>query len=144
MDDAAKAAMRARALVEQGAMQRQGGNLAAARGSYARAAEIWRGVDAAKYAHALRHVADVARQEGQLETAETAIAEVVGMYRERAPGGPQAGLEMANALRVLALVKQQMGSKAAARALWQETLPLYRAAGVKAGVEEAEKRLLEL
>ena len=66
-----------------------------------------------------------------------AMVEVLAMYRERSPGG----LEMANALRVAALLKDAAGDRAAGAELWREALPLYRAAGVPAGAAEAEKRL---
>ena len=136
--------MQARALVEQGRLQRNGGDLAEAERSYTRAAELWRGVDAAKYAHALRHVADIARENGRLDVAEAGIAEVVALYRVQPPAGLNGLLEMGNALRVYALITEQQGNREHARKLWEEVAPLYRAVGVKESIEEAEAHLTQL
>lgn len=83
-------------------------------------------------AHALRHVADLAREQGAIETALTAAAEAVALTH--ALGAP--ALDRANALRVHALTLQ-----AQAQQLWAQAGALYEQAGVPEGVAEARTHL---
>ncbi|HEY3930447.1 MAG TPA: tetratricopeptide repeat protein [Candidatus Koribacter sp.] len=96
--------------------------------------------DALLLAHSVRHLGDVYRHTGEIKKAEASYAEAVGIYRRER--GTSA-LELANALRPMALLKEKLGEREVARKLWEEAREFYRAAGVQAGVEEAERHLQE-
>jgi len=108
-----------------------------ARDLYAKAADRARAVGAdMALAHALRHVADLDREAGRAEQALLAANEAVALYR----ASPNAtSLDLANALRLAALVREALGQ--AAIDLWREAGALYQDADVEAGVEEAQRRL---
>ena len=55
-----------------------------------------------------------------------------------------APLDMANALRASALLKEKIGQRDEAAALWREARTLYETAGIAAGAEEASRRLESL
>ena len=90
--------------------------------------------------HAARHLAEIELDRGQLEEASLRIAEVLLFYR----GREVPRLEMANALRVAALVDERRGFRDEARLLWMEARELYEREGVKDGVLEAHRRLTRL
>lgn len=108
-----------------------------ARDLYAKAADKAREVGAAlPLAHALRHVSDLDREAGEPRSALVAADEAVALYR----ASPEAtDLDLANALRLGALAREALGQ--AATDLWREAGALYMDADVKAGVEEAQRRL---
>jgi tetratricopeptide (TPR) repeat protein len=91
-----------------------------------------------RLAHTLRHLADVHCEAGNPAPAEPLYREALELYRSSAN---TPGLELANALRPLALLLTGRGDHDEARLLWLEARTLYAAAGVGAGVEECERRL---
>ena len=50
-------------------------------------------------------------------------------------------LELANALRPCALLRERLGDGEAALALWREARELYLAAGIAEGVRECDRHL---
>ena len=89
-------------------------------------------------AHTARHLGDLYRESGMLSQAEPLLIEAISIYRHGAAVEP---LELANAIRPLALLKTTLGDAAAARPLWQEALELYTSANVSAGIDECSARL---
>ena len=53
-------------------------------------------------------------------------------------------LDVANAVRPLAILSEEAGDTEAARRLWEEARDLYEACGVQAGVDECSERLARL
>ncbi len=78
-------------------------------------------------AHALRHVADLQRELGNLDAARESIGTVVDLY-EREPAEP---LERANAFRIAALVAEAEGRSDEARQCWDRAAEFYRESGVE-------------
>jgi len=92
-------------------------------------------------AHTIRHVADILRNQAQLDLASSNYAEALAIYRAHAETPP---LDLANALRGYALLKASNGEQEGAAKLWQEAGVLYAAAGVEAGVAESEAQVARL
>jgi len=92
-------------------------------------------------AHTVRHVPDVKRELGRDAQALESYREALALYRGHPKTNP---LEVANALRGMALLRERMGEAGEARELWTEASALYRSSGVEAGVEESERRLAYL
>jgi hypothetical protein len=76
-----------------------------------------------------------------LPAAATSYAEALGIYR--AHSGTQK-LDLANALRGFALVKEAGGENAEARAMWEEAGSLYADVNVETGVAESARRVAKL
>jgi tetratricopeptide (TPR) repeat protein len=93
-----------------------------------------------RIAHTARHLGDIYRESGMLTEAEPLLAEALAIYRRSSGIEP---LELANAIRPLALLKTTLGDALAARQLWQEALELYTAANVLAGVNECLAHLTD-
>jgi hypothetical protein len=87
-------------------------------------------------AHALRHVADLARELGEVVEAHRSASEAVAIYR---PLGEPHAPDLANALRVLALAQEAKLEDATET--WREARDLYRACGIDAGVAECDAHL---
>lgn len=62
--------------------------------------------DALLLAHTVRHLGDVRRHTGQHEGAQSCYEEALGIYRREPDANP---LDMANALRPFAILKEEMG-----------------------------------
>ena len=92
-------------------------------------------------AHSIRHLADAYRRRGQAELAEPAYQEALSIYREHQEAKP---LDLANALRGLAILKESTGAHSEARRLWQEAHDLYVKVDVSSGVAESAARLAAL
>lgn len=136
------AADRAKALTSLAYSERNLQHLEAARRHYAEAAEIYRSAgDPLRLAHTIRHVADILQDEAHPDLAEPLYHEALGLYR-RNEGTPP--LDLANAIRGLAVLKSGTGEAEEARQLWAEARDLYAAVGVEAGVKEASRRLAQL
>jgi hypothetical protein len=73
--------------------------------------------------------------------AEACYQEALAIYRGHEKSPP---LAFANALRPLAIVKQDSGQLEEARGLWEEARQLYGAAKVPEGVAECSARLAHL
>ncbi len=115
------------------------GRAGEARNSYARAAALSRESGAPLLqAHALRHLSDLDRQADHLEQALAHAEQAAALYGANGQG---ASLDMANALRLKALVLDGLRRTAAARVAWASARDLFDAAGVAAGVAECEARL---
>lgn len=92
-------------------------------------------------AHTIRHLGDVHLEAGRLELAEPCYREALALYRgnERT-----AALDLANAIRPLALLKEQKGEVREARLLWAEAKELYAGVDVAAGVAESSRHIAHL
>ncbi|MGA9640120.1 MAG: tetratricopeptide repeat protein [Terriglobales bacterium] len=129
----------ARALTALGQIERDLHNLDAALLHYQEAAAIYRGqANHSKLAHTIRHVADIHRSADRPALAEPCYDEALSLYRRDPQTTP---LELANAIRGLALLKSAAGDAPRATALWTEARDLYGEADVNEGVAESERRL---
>jgi len=97
--------------------------------------------DALLLAHTVRHLGDVYRSAGKLDAAESSYEEALRIYRNHQEAAP---LDFANALRPMAILKEQKGQADAAKPIWEEARRLYEAANVSEGVAESSKRLERL
>jgi hypothetical protein len=128
----------ARVLCVKGQMERDHGRTADAVALYLEAAALYRGLnDQEGIGYAVRHACDLQRELGQLKEAEALGAEGVAAYRTM----KGASLDLANMLRVYGLLKEDLGERSEARALWAEAGELYAASRAQAGVDEAKRRL---
>ncbi|HKD20069.1 MAG TPA: tetratricopeptide repeat protein [Thermoanaerobaculia bacterium] len=132
----------AEALVEAGRRARREGRFEEALSFYEKAAAAYRrGDDSLKLAHTVRHVGDIHRQAGRPEVAEPLHREALALYR-RHPDPPR--LDLANAIRPLAILEERAGRVDEARRLWAEARDLYEACGVADGATESSCRLAAL
>jgi tetratricopeptide (TPR) repeat protein len=122
--------------------ERDEGRSACAAPLYEEAVSVARTLgDALLLAHTVRHLGDVQMERGLLDEAGRSYDEALALYR----GAPQAPLlELANALRPLALLKERLGLRAEAKELWREARSHYATAGIRVAVEESEKHLASL
>ena len=90
-----------------------------------------------KLAHAVRHLGDAYYYAGRLELAEPCLVEALSIYRNEDHGS----LDLANAIRSFAVLKDELGDFDGAHRLWQEVHNLYRSVDVPAGVAESAARL---
>lgn len=128
--------------ISQGRQARNDGNLPAARERYAEAARIYREQnDLLAYAHTIRHIADIYRQESNSAEARPLYEEALELYRSNLHTGL---LDLANAVRPYALLKEQMGEFDSARMLWEEARHLYGSLRVDAGVSECDAHITQL
>ena len=98
--------------------------------------------DPLRLAHAVRHLGDVHRHGGRLAEAEACYEEVLSLYARHAAGA--AALDHANALRPMAILKEELGQVGQARLLWKHARDLYSAVGIEAGVAECADHLARL
>jgi tetratricopeptide (TPR) repeat protein len=129
----------AKALTAKGKTERDLGHVDAALKLYAEAAAIYLAEgDALALAHTVRHLGDMQREQGRLDLAAGHYGVALNIYRghERTPP-----LDLANAIRGLALLKDDSGQSEEAKLLWTEARVLYASVNVQAGVEESSRRL---
>ncbi|HTR27299.1 MAG TPA: tetratricopeptide repeat protein [Terriglobales bacterium] len=132
----------ARALTALGQIERDLGQLSQSCQLYQEAVSIYRtDGNGPRLAHAIRHLADIHRSAGTTDLAEPCYDEALRLYRNDQATTP---LELANAIRGLAILKGDKGDFPRASALWMEARDLYKASGVDEGVAESERRLAEL
>ncbi|HEX6095868.1 MAG TPA: tetratricopeptide repeat protein [Thermoanaerobaculia bacterium] len=93
-------------------------------------------------AHTIRHLADLYRHLGNADEAARCGTEGLEIYRRFADAAPP--LDLANAVRSMALISEMTGNRDDARALWEEAKTLYGRCGVSSGVSESETRLTSL
>ncbi len=129
----------AEALCGLGQAERDIGNLPAARHHYQAATVLYRQIGPpARLAFAMRHEADILREEGLPAEAEPLYLEAEGIYRQL---GGEAELDLANTLRGLALAYESSGKIDASRSLFEQAQALYAKCHVQAGVEECDEKL---
>ena len=132
----------AQALTRLGGIERDLGNNERSLKNYEEAAAIYRARgDAQRLAHTIRHVADINLDEGHLGRAEPCYREALTIYRNQEKVRP---LDLANAIRGLALLRGQTGDAAEATSLWKEARVLYSAVDVQAGVDESSRQIARL
>jgi tetratricopeptide (TPR) repeat protein len=132
----------ARALGALGQIERDLHNDDDALHLYEEAVEIYRALhDPLKLAHTVRHVGDILRRMGRVAAAGSSYAEALSVYRAHPEARP---LELANALRGFALLKEAVGEKVEARAMWEEAGSLYAEANVESGVAESARKMVAL
>ena len=128
-----------RTLMLLGQIERDSDRRAEALDHYKDAVEISRGVDQPlRFAHTLRHVADLHCDNGDLDLAEACYKEALVVYRGEKNAMPG---HLANAIRGFAVMKDAAGSSDEARQFWTEARELYASLGVMEGVEECNIRL---
>ena len=98
--------------------------------------------DPLRLAHAVRHLGDVHRHGGRLAEAEACYEEALSLYARHAASA--AALDHANALRPMAILKEELGQVGQARLLWKHARDLYSAVGIEAGVAECADHLARL
>ena len=92
-------------------------------------------------AHSIRHAGDIHRRLGQTETAQECYDEALVLYRNHAQP-PK--LDFANAIRPMAILKEDAGNVEEAKALWEEARDLYAEVDVQEGVDECANYLVRL
>jgi tetratricopeptide (TPR) repeat protein len=129
----------AKALTDLGQIERDLHNNKAALAYYEEALAIYRTEgDALKVAHTVRHVGDIHQHQGHRELAEPCYREALKIYRNQERTPP---LDLANAIRGLAILTFDAGEAEEAKLLWQEARDLYAGVNVAAGVAESTRRL---
>jgi tetratricopeptide (TPR) repeat protein len=132
----------ARSLTGLGQIERDLKNSVQALQHYQEAASIHRGLpDPLRFAHTIRHVGDILRNEGSVAQARPCYEEALTIYRDH---HETSHLDLANAIRGLALLKGDAGEREQAMSLWQEAKGLYNAANVQPGVEESDAQIKRL
>ncbi len=92
--------------------------------------------DAVHLAHAVRHLGDVHRNAGCPADAKCCYDEALSLYRSEASAPT---LDVANAVRPMAILQADLGAREQALALWREARGLYATVGIAEGVEEADR-----
>jgi len=131
------------ALAGQGQIDRGRGDGAAALPLYEEAVEHCREEgNPLALAHTVRHLGDIHQDAGRLEAAEPCYVEALELYREhRSEAAP---LDVANAVRPFAILKEVGGDRDLAIELWREARAGYLEVGIQAGVDEADVHLAGL
>ena len=94
--------------------------------------------DPLRLAHTVRHLGDAYYYAGRWSLAEPCYLEALSIYRRHENRKP---LDLANAIRSFAVLKDEVGTAAEAELLWQEAHNLYVALDVPAGIAESAARL---
>jgi tetratricopeptide (TPR) repeat protein len=129
----------AMALTGLGQIERDLHHAAEALEHYEEAAAIFRAAgDPLKLAHTVRHIADIHQDEAHLALAAPYYDETLSIYRAHPETPP---LDLANAVRGQALLKETMGETHDATALWEEARALYSQVNVEAGVTESARHI---
>jgi len=132
----------AQALAGLGQIERDQRDGAAARANYEEAVAICRTLDRPlRLAHTIRHLGDILRGQGEQALAEPCYREALFIYRQEKATSP---LDLANALRGMALLKVSTGETPDAISLWREARDIYAGLQLQAGVEESERYLSSL
>lgn len=97
-----------------------------------------KGSDPLLLAHRVRHLGDAYYYPRRLALAEPCFVEALSIYRRHEHTPP---LDLANAIRSVAVLKQELGAAEDGQRLWQEAHDLYFATNVPAGVAESAGRL---
>lgn len=94
--------------------------------------------DLSGLAHTLRHLGDLHQDAGGWSQADEYYLQALALYRRDNTVTP---LDLANALRPLAQLRERLGDGASAQPLWREARALYLAAGVAEGAAECDRHL---
>lgn len=133
----------ARALTRQAQMARDAGDLAWAQHDQQAAIALLRQAgDGHALAHALRHAGDIFLEAGEADRAAAALAEAFLLYEASPDASP---LEIANAVRSVALLAEALHQPDQARLMWQDARNRYtQVPHGAAGVAEADAHLATL
>jgi tetratricopeptide (TPR) repeat protein len=132
----------AEALCGLGQAEHDIGNLEASGHHYRNAVVLYRQIGPLeRLAYALRHEADVLREECRAAEAEPLYIETETIYRQL---GADATLDLANTLRGLALVYEALTRPDESKTRWLEARALYAQQNIDAGVAECDKYLSTL
>lgn len=132
----------ARTLTMLGQIARDQQHIDAALSHYEEALRIFQEIgDADRVAHTVRHIGDIQRSCGRFEQAEACYNEALEFYRSSAQTRP---LDLANAIRSLAILKSKLNATDAARLLWEEARELYETVNVPQGVAECIQQIADL
>ena len=77
-----------------------------------------------------------------MDLAEPCYEEALALYRSSGQTAPP--LDLANAIRPLAILRERVGNANEAVLLWREARDLYLSVNVRAGVAECSKHLEQL
>ena len=94
--------------------------------------------DPLRLAHTVRHLGDAYYYAGRWSLAEPCYLEALSIYRTHDNIKP---LDLANAIRSFAVLKDEVGATEESEALWQEAHDLYVTLDVSAGIGESAARL---
>jgi tetratricopeptide (TPR) repeat protein len=94
-----------------------------------------------RLAHTIRHLGDIYRHAGDFDQAARCYDEALTIYRDQPDARP---LDLANALRGAALLKERTGDAQHAIKFWEEAKNLYAAENVETGAAEGARRLERL
>lgn len=97
--------------------------------------------DVLSLAHTVRHLGDVHRDAGRTRDAERCYLEALSLYDSRLDAPV---LDVANAVRPLAILRESQDRTEEARELWERARTGYAEAGIDAGVRECDARLSNL
>ena len=123
-------------------VERNLGDLETSQRHYCEASEIYRRLgNPLKTAHAVRHAADILREQKKPDLAAPLYAESLENYHKHKDTPP---LDLANAIRGFALLKEQTGDRKGALSLWREARHLYELTGIETGKSESEARIRSL
>lgn len=86
----------------------------------------------------MRHAADILREQNKWDESALLYAETLEIYRNHQETPP---LDLANAIRGFALLKEDQEDPEQAVRLWQEAGKLYEMTGIEAGVAESRRRI---
>jgi tetratricopeptide (TPR) repeat protein len=129
----------AKALTSLGQIERDLHNNDVALNHYEEAVAIYRTQDSPlRLAHTVRHVGDILRNQKRLDLAAPCYEEALAIYRSHREAPP---LDLANAIRGYALLKEGIGEKAQAASLWEEAGKLYADVHVMEGAAESSRRV---
>src|SRR2546426_9908454 len=94
--------------------------------------------DPLRLAHAVRHLGDAYYYARRASLAEPCYVEALSIYRRHEQRRP---LDLANAIRGFAVLKDEVGAAEEAQRLWQEAHDLYVILNVPAGSSGSAARL---
>jgi tetratricopeptide (TPR) repeat protein len=107
---------------------------------YGEAVALYREVDEPlRLAHTIRHLGDVLYEAGRADLAEPHFQEALAIYRAAQPQ-PSAG-DLANAIRSMAVLKDEADEIEQAIALWSEARSLYATLNYPPAIAETSARL---
>jgi tetratricopeptide (TPR) repeat protein len=106
---------------------------------YRQASRVYRDLgNPLKAGHTMRHAADILREQKRTDEAAPLYTEALEIYRKHKDTLP---LDLANAIRGFALLKEDVGDRTEALRLWREARDLYELTGIEAGVLESGRRI---